>query len=127
MSVVLYRNEAAQLMRFRDALIAAVAYLREHMPVAKVSLAVIDNAAEEGNSQLASLFSRVSGFDAVRCIQAECNLGYGRGHNRCLDQGADFHLILNPDVYLAPDALVEGLQFLQTHPQVGLGDALRYQ
>jgi hypothetical protein len=119
-SVVLYRNEAQQLMRFKEALITAVATLGEQLPVAKVSLAVVDNAAHEGASTLASLFARLPGLDAVRFIQAECNLGYGRGHNRCLDYSADYHLILNPDVYLAPDALVEGLRYLQANPQVGM-------
>lgn len=120
MSVVLYHNEVLQLERFRAALVTAVASLRTQLPVAKVTLAVVDNAAAEGQSQLASLFARVPGFDAVRFIQAEYNLGYGRAHNRCLDQGADVHLILNPDVYLAPDALVEGVRYLDAHPHVGL-------
>ena len=121
MSVVLYRNEASQLARFREALVAAVACLREQLPVAKVSLAVVDNAAAENRqSQLASLFARVPGFDAVRFIQAETNLGYGRAHNRCLEQGADIHLILNPDVYLAVDALVVGVRYLLANPHVGM-------
>jgi GT2 family glycosyltransferase len=120
MTMVLYRNDAAQLQRFRQSLIESVTYLRSQRPVGKVSLAVIDNAASEDGDRFSSQFTALKGFDAVRFVQADSNLGYGRGHNRCLNQGCDFHLILNPDVYLAADALVAGLDYLAAHADVGM-------
>lgn len=48
------------------------------------------------------------------------NPGFGGGHNLCLDQLLDVHLILNPDVELAPDALSHALAFLEAHPECGL-------
>jgi GT2 family glycosyltransferase len=31
-----------------------------------------------------------------------------------------YHLVLNPDVELAPDAIIEGLRFLEAHPDIGV-------
>ncbi len=119
-SVVLYRNDSEQLLRFRQALVDSVAELRNARPVGKVSLAVVDNAASEEGDRHSRLFTALPGFDAIRFVQAEENLGYGRAHNRCFQQGCDFHLILNPDVYLAHDALRVGVDYLLSHPQTGV-------
>jgi hypothetical protein len=119
-SAVLYRNDSEQLLLFRDALARSVSFLRQMRAVGKISLAIVDNSAAEDGDRHSRLFTSVPGFDAVRFIQAESNLGYGRAHNRCLQQECDFHLFLNPDVYLAEDALVAGLDYLYTHPHVGL-------
>jgi len=46
------------------------------------------------------------------------NIGYGRGHNLAIaETGSQYHLVLNPDVYLESDALVHGLRCLQTQPE----------
>lgn len=119
-SVVLYRNDSEQLLQFRDALARSVSRLRQLRTVGKVSLSVVDNSFAEDGDRHSRLFTAVPGFDAVRFIQAESNLGYGRAHNRCLQQDCDFHLFLNPDVYLADDALVAGLDYLFANPHVGL-------
>jgi GT2 family glycosyltransferase len=119
-STVLYRSERQQLERFRDSLLESVHQLRLIRPVARVSLAVVDNAASEDGDRHSGLFIKLPGIDAVRFIQPEKNLGYGRAHNLCMNQGGDFHLILNPDVYLAPDALIAGLDYLLAHPDTGL-------
>lgn len=119
-STVLYRSDESQLLRFRDSLAASVRQLRDRKPVARVSMAVVDNAAAEDGDHHSRLFTRLPGIDAVRFIQPERNLGYGKAHNLCLHQGGDFHLILNPDVYLDPDALAAGIDYLQQHPATGM-------
>ncbi|APR37488.1 glycosyl transferase [Paraburkholderia sp. SOS3] len=49
------------------------------------------------------------------------NVGYGRGHNLAIVQArSEYHLVLNPDVDLDRDALIDALDFLETHPEVGL-------
>ena len=119
-AVVLYHNTESQLCRFRDALLDAVATVRAALPVERVSLTVVDNAAAETPTVMQRVFVRMQGIDRVRCLQPEQNLGYGRAHNLCLHTDATFHLVLNPDVYLAPDALVHGIQYLQAHADTGL-------
>lgn len=119
-TTVLYRCDNAQIQRFRDCLLESVRQLRNERPVARISLAIVDNAASEDGDCFSHLFTRLHGIDAVRFIQPEKNLGYGRAHNLGIHQGSDFHLILNPDVYLAPDALIAGLDYIQCHADIGM-------
>lgn len=52
-------------------------------------------------------------------LEGHGNVGYGRGHNLAIQHSdSDVHLILNPDVTLAPSCLLQGLQFLQDNPAV---------
>jgi|SRR6185437_4039518 len=52
------------------------------------------------------------------------NLGFGRGHNLALKQlagvDAPYHLILNPDIRFALDALSRLADVMDSHPEVGL-------
>ncbi|WEE24651.1 glycosyltransferase [Aeromonas hydrophila] len=48
------------------------------------------------------------------------NPGFGVGHNRVLQTDANYHLILNPDLEVAPDALKNALKFMEQHPDCGL-------
>ena len=49
------------------------------------------------------------------------NIGFGAGHNLALRNArSDYHLVLNPDVKLAPDAIAEALRFMEAHPECGL-------
>lgn len=49
------------------------------------------------------------------------NGGYGYGHNLViLKSEADYHLILNNDVYVMPNTLKNALDFMQQHKHVGM-------
>ena len=49
-------------------------------------------------------------------LHGHANIGYGAAHNLVLHgTGADYHLVLNPDVELAPDALADGVRWLDAH------------
>ncbi len=49
------------------------------------------------------------------------NGGYGYGHNQVmLKSDAEYHLILNNDVYLMPDTLKNAFYFMQQHSHVGM-------
>ncbi|MGL5005949.1 MAG: glycosyltransferase [Plesiomonas sp.] len=48
------------------------------------------------------------------------NPGFGSGHNRALHSDTKYHLILNPDLEVAPDALQKALEFMNNNPQCGL-------
>ena len=53
-------------------------------------------------------------------LHGHANIGYGAAHNLVLHgTGSDYHLVLNPDVELAPDALANGIGWLDRHPDVG--------
>jgi GT2 family glycosyltransferase len=49
------------------------------------------------------------------------NIGYGRANNLVLARlDSDFHLVMNPDVELDPDALVAAIHAMQADPSIGL-------
>jgi len=52
--------------------------------------------------------------------QGHGNIGYGQGHNLAADHVGRFHLVLNPDVDIAPDAIANALAFFEAHPDCGL-------
>jgi GT2 family glycosyltransferase len=57
----------------------------------------------------------------IQHISGQGNVGYGRGHNLAIAQAhSQYHLVLNPDVELAADALVQALAFMDGHPACGL-------
>src|SRR5487761_1948014 len=53
-------------------------------------------------------------------LNGHANIGYGAAHNLVLHgTGSDYHLVLNPDAELAPDALVNAVRWLDAHADVG--------
>ncbi len=54
-------------------------------------------------------------------ISGHGNIGYGQGHNKAMQESAaDYHLIVNPDVLVAEDAIANAIEFLEAHAEVGL-------
>lgn len=116
-SIVSYGGDIEYLPATIDALAAAA----EAAEDARVEPLLVDNGPADAlrSARLQQLLSRWPG-DA-RLIGGHGNVGYGRGHNLALAQvDSDFHLVLNPDVELAPDALREAIRFLDDHPDCGL-------
>lgn len=81
-------------------------------------LYIIDN----GNDFPAGLPDSITNCDLnIEHIKAPRNVGYGRGHNIAIAKtNAQYHLVLNPDVVISPQALPEALNFLQANPECGL-------
>lgn len=53
----------------------------------------------------------------------EANLGYGRAHNLAMKQAVnsfEYHLVLNPDIEFKVDALLKMLDYMDSHPTIGL-------
>ncbi|MHC3401817.1 glycosyltransferase [Aeromonas veronii] len=58
----------------------------------------------------------------IEIVHDPNNPGFGAGHNRQLSalDHQHYHLILNPDLEVAPDALKNALEFMEQHPDCGL-------
>lgn len=57
----------------------------------------------------------------VHVLLSPGNVGYGRGNNLVIERAqSDYHLVINPDLFVAPDALTESLRFLEANPETGL-------
>ena len=67
------------------------------------------------------LDTSLSGFEQVERISGHGNVGYGRGHNLAITRSTSaYHLVLNPDVELSPDALMRGLAWMERHADFGV-------
>lgn len=83
---------------------------------ANFEVIVIDNASDDDS---ATMVERE--FPWVRLIRSPENLGFVRGHNRCLAvrKAADA-LLLNSDAYVHPGAIAKLIEFKERHPEGGI-------
>jgi hypothetical protein len=122
-SVVVYQPDEPSLLETLRSLVEAARRAREAGLLAAAQLFLIDNGSPDPaalDRAVAWLAQPRNGI-GLSVIRGHGNVGYGQGHNLGLHQTRDeYHLILNPDVQLDPDALVEGLGFLEREPSVAL-------
>lgn len=111
--IVTYNPDLEVLARTLESLRIALGYLESK----KISVLIVDNSHEGAlKTWLPEHFSDLS-------IELKCghgNIGFGRANNMALATCGDFHLVLNPDVELAPDALVGAMTFMEAHKECGL-------
>ncbi|HMW55710.1 MAG TPA: glycosyltransferase, partial [Accumulibacter sp.] len=113
-SLVEYATDPAGLAQTLRSLAAAARYAEVDM-----TLLLVNNGTP-GRLQIALAMPELQA-QSLRCIEGQGNVGFGAGHNCAIAQAdADMHLLLNPDVTLAEDALDQGIRFLLVHPEVGL-------
>lgn len=112
-SLVLFRPDAALLRSTLDSL-AVACRAAGVVP----ELVLIDN----GGSAAALAAVALPADWPLRVIAGHGNVGFGCGHNLSLAGAAadGFHLILNPDLELAPDAIRAACAFMRAHPDCGL-------
>jgi len=122
-SIVTHQPDTKLLERVLRKLALAVGVARSTKVVKTVHLALIDN------SENATVASRVIELGRARFadtdvhviyLHGHANIGYGAAHNLVLHgTGADYHLVLNPDVELGPDAIESAITWLDGRPDVG--------
>lgn len=120
-SIVTYRSNAEQFFETLQSLEKAIEYAKLQIEGLYCDLIVIENDTEGHSNQLQlESFLEVNSLlsiDRVEIKSPGSNLGYGGGHNLALgDLECDYHLVLNPDVFLAPEAIFQGLSYLADNP-----------
>ena len=122
-SIVTYRPDVRLLERTLRKLALAVGAAREDGALRTVHLALIDNSTDRGVAERVIELGRARFADTpvhVMYLHGHANIGFGAAHNLVLHgTGADYHLVLNPDAEVAPDALVNAFRWLDAHPDVG--------
>lgn len=58
-------------------------------------------------------------YDFTYC-RNDKNVGFGGGHNQVLGIQSDYHLIINPDLIISPEAVKNALTFLENNQRCGL-------
>jgi GT2 family glycosyltransferase len=105
-SIVAFRNDPGQLLA------AIESVLRSTL---RLSLVVLDNSPTD------DLRECVESTGAQYCFNGR-NLGFGKAHNLAIHspEAAEYHLVLNPDVYFGSGVLEVLYEFMRNNPDVGL-------
>ncbi|BAI72856.1 glycosyl transferase [Azospirillum sp. B510] len=130
LSVVLYHPDADLLARSLDTIGAAADRLARETGV-RTRLWIVDNGAPKDDQAgghaashpFRSLLDRYAsaGRPPATLIAGHGNIGYGAGHNLAIRQGdAPYHLILNYDILLEPEALLAAWRYMESHPRTVL-------
>ncbi|MFM5686590.1 glycosyltransferase family 2 protein [Aeromonas caviae] len=86
-----------------------------------IELTIIDNSPNSSRIQVEDyIYAELISQARVIYRHNPDNLGFGEGHNQALQNDSKYHLILNPDLEVAPDALKNALEFMEQHPDCGL-------
>ena len=78
---------------------------------------------DNGQSSELKQYCKELQYCEVYYIPSE-NHGFGAGHNvairKAMDLGADYHVIVNPDISFAPGTIEKIIAFMEQNPDIGL-------
>jgi GT2 family glycosyltransferase len=121
-TVVTYRPDAELLERALRSLAVAIARARAAGMVSDAEVFVVDNGPDDSLAPVREAMRAIPARAAnAELVHGQGNVGYGRANNLVLPRlASDFHLIMNPDVELEPDALAEALKALHDDAKLGM-------
>lgn len=123
-SLVVYKPDLQTVERTLLALQEAGRFAMAQHPL-KLRLTLVDNSDDK------QTFSRMASWlDGLRpmlpdwelsLLRSPGNVGYGRGNNLAIDNTfSDYHLVINPDLFVRENALCEAVRYMEAHRDVGL-------
>ena len=93
--------------------------LRKQTIAQDIEIIVIDN--HSGDKSMNILRPLLQSDDRIILLETPENLGYGKANNLGAARAhGEYLLIINPDTTLERDALEKMLQYLESHPEVGI-------
>ena len=123
-SIVTYQPDLALLERCLGTLATALDAARRAGLLRAANVVLVDNTVSRSTAKAVVSLGQTRFKDSgvtMNYLHRHTNIGYGSAHNLVMHGGnTHYHLVLNPDVELAPDALVAGLGFLDAHPEIGV-------
>ncbi len=76
------------------------------------------------NSPTDNLKRYFESFERVRYIHNPSNPGFGAAHNIAFSEaikiGADYHFVINPDVYFNEDVFSPMIEYMERHREIGM-------
>lgn len=111
--IVIFKPDRVVLERTVVSLRNALARLSPRL----ARLYIVDNSAELSDHDWLREMLRGLTYEI---IAGHGNVGFGSANNMVLDRIGKFHLVLNPDVEMEPEALEHGLAFMLDNPDCGL-------
>jgi GT2 family glycosyltransferase len=122
-SIVTYRPDLVLLDRTLRTLAVSLVAAREQELMRAANVVLIDNTGTRASALAVIRVARDIFRDAdvtMNYLHGHANIGYGAAHNLVMHGGnTHYHLVLNPDVELAPDALPIAFRFLGEHAEIG--------
>ena len=123
-SIVTYRPDLVLLDRTLRTLAVSLVAAREQELMRAANVVLIDNTGTRASAAAVIRVARDIFRDAdvtMNYLHGHANIGYGAAHNLVMHGGnTHYHLVLNPDVELAPDALPIAFRFLGDHAEIGV-------
>jgi GT2 family glycosyltransferase len=123
-SIVTYRPDLALLDRTLRTLAVSLVAARDQQLMRAANVVLIDNTGTRTSAGAVFKVARTvfRGADVtMNYLYGHANIGYGAAHNLVMHGGnTHYHLVLNPDVELAADALPNAFRFLDEHPEIGV-------
>jgi len=123
-TIVLHNSSLANLRVTMESLERAVRTAMEAGRAHRVTVYLVDNASSPGyRSELEAWLQRrvQNGSCALEYLPLNGNRGFGAGHNAVImSLESDYHLVLNPDVELAEDALSRALAIFAGEADIAL-------
>ena len=109
-SIVFFNTPRTQIERVLDSVLRSDSIQR---------LYVIDNSPSEESKQI---FEPYLLNNIIEYVPHD-NTGYGSSHNiaikKAIEYGADYHVVLNPDIYFEANVLPELISFMDSNPDSG--------
>ena len=127
-AIVTYFPDRALLARTLRSLGEAIDAARRDGAISDAKVYVIDNGDDGSLAAVrAALADAAASAPAVEIVHGQGNVGYGGANNLLLARlDTDVHLVMNPDVEVASDAISEAARAMERDPQLGaLAPAVR--
>lgn len=105
-SIVVYNNPPDMIRRAIKCLISSSVHIAHY---------IIDN------SQTPALESSLTDLPCIYQFN-DYNYGYGSGHNKAIEAGlpSHYHMIINPDIIIAPSTIEALCSFMDSNPDIGI-------
>ena len=77
---------------------------------------VVDNGSQDGSAKMGE-----KNFSQVKLIENRSNLGFAQANNQAIEKSrGKYILLLNPDTVILGNTLRKMIDFLESHPEVGI-------
>ncbi|MCX6026986.1 MAG: glycosyltransferase family 2 protein [Chloroflexi bacterium] len=111
LSVILVTHQS------REVLADCLRSIAAHPPPGAYEILVVDNASTDGTREMLA-----ADFPTAMVIANETNLGFAYANNQALRSAQGrYVLLLNNDSLILPGALGALVEFMESHPQAGIG------
>jgi len=119
-SLVVYQSDRKLLKETLQSLSQAVLFAQKKNQLEGCFLTVVDNDIDINNDEIEG-FIRSYWLKEFQLLKPEKNLGYGVGHNLAITSRCEsVHLVINPDIFIDKLAIINAIELMKIHSDVGL-------